>query len=58
MVKSMRAESVERGEDYRGAARAEVVDVLETRMGLAIDRLERMAELGLADRPDRPPSSA
>ena len=51
MMKAMQAEGVEWGEDYRTAARAAVVDVLATRMGLAIDRhLERMAERGQADR--------
>ena len=51
MMKAMQAEGVEWGEDYRTAARAAVVDVLATRMGLAIDRhLERIAERGQADR--------
>jgi hypothetical protein len=51
MMKAMQAEGVEWGEDCRTAARAAVVDVLATRMGLAIDRhLERMAERGQADR--------
>ena len=51
MMKAMQAEAVERGQDYRVAARAAVVDGLANRMALAIDgHLERMAERGQADR--------
>ena len=51
MMKAMQAEGVEWGEDYRTAARAAVVDVLATRMAVAIDRhLAAMAERGQADR--------
>jgi putative transposase len=51
MMKAMRAEDVEWGEDYRGAAREVLVGLLEGRMGQLIDQhLERMAELGEADR--------
>jgi putative transposase len=51
MVKAMQAEGVEWGEDYRQAARAALVELLEGRMDQVIDQhLERMAELGQADR--------
>jgi transposase-like protein len=51
MVKAMQAEGVEWGEDYRGAARRTLAELLEGRMGQLIDQhLERMAELGEADR--------
>jgi transposase-like protein len=51
MMKAMRAEDVEWGEDYRGAARHALAELLEGRMAETIDRhLERMAELGTADR--------
>ena len=51
MMKAMQAEGVEWGEDYRTAARAAVVDVLATRMAVAIDRhLAATAERGQADR--------
>jgi transposase-like protein len=51
MMKAMQAEDVEWGEDYRQAARAALVELLEGRMDQLIDQhLERMAELGEADR--------
>ena len=51
MLKAMRAEGVEWGEDYRGAARHALAELLEGRMAETIDRhLERMAEVGEADR--------
>jgi putative transposase len=51
MMKAMQAEGVEWGEDYRGAARQAVAEVLQCRMGQLIEQhLERMAELGQADR--------
>jgi hypothetical protein len=51
MVKAMQAEGVEWGEDYRPAARATLVELLEGRMDQVVDQhLERMAELGQADR--------
>lgn len=51
MMKAMQAEGVEWGEDYRGAARRALAELLEGRMGQLIDRhLERMAVLGEADR--------
>ena len=51
MMKAMQAEGVEWGEDYRGAARQAVAEVLQGRMGQLIEQhLERMAELGQADR--------
>ena len=51
MVKAMQAEGVEWGEDYRGAARCALAELLEGRMAETIDRhLERMAEVGAADR--------
>lgn len=51
MMKAMRAEGVEWGEDYRGAARCTLAELLEGRMAETIDRhLERMAESGEADR--------
>jgi len=51
MMKAMRAEGVEWGEDYRGAARDALAELLEGRMAESIDRhLERVAALGQADR--------
>jgi putative transposase len=51
MMKPMQAEGVEWGEDYRGVARQALAELLEGRMDQLIDeRLERMAELGQADR--------
>jgi putative transposase len=51
MMKAMHAEGVEWGEDYRGAARQALAELLEGRMDQLIDaHLERMAELGQADR--------
>jgi putative transposase len=51
MMKAMQAEGVEWGEDYRGAARHALAELLEGRMAETIDRhLERMAEVGAADR--------
>lgn len=51
MMKAMQAEGVEWGEDYRGAARQALAELLEGRMDQLIDaHLERMAALGQADR--------
>ena len=51
MMKAMRAEGVEWGENYRAPARQALAELLEGRMGQLIDEhLERMAELGQADR--------
>jgi transposase-like protein len=51
MMKAMQAEGVEWGEDYRGAARQALAELLEDRMDQLIDaHLERMAALGQADR--------
>ena len=51
MMKAMQADDVEWGEDYRGAARQALAELLEGRMAETIDRhLERMAEVGAVDR--------
>jgi transposase-like protein len=51
MLKSMQAEGVEWGEDYRHGAREVIAELLRGRMDQLIDEhLERMAELGQADR--------
>ncbi|MGH6919221.1 MAG: IS256 family transposase, partial [Geminicoccaceae bacterium] len=51
MLKAMQAEDVEWGEDYRQATRQALAELLEGRMDQLIDeQLERMAELGRADR--------
>jgi putative transposase len=51
MMKAMQAADLEWGEDYRGAAQQALTELLEGRMDQLIDeRLERMAELGQADR--------
>jgi putative transposase len=51
MMKAMQAEDVEWGEDYRGAARQALAQLLEGRMAETLDRhLERIAERGQADR--------
>jgi putative transposase len=51
MMKAMQAEDVEWGEDYRGATRQALAELLESRMAETIDRhLERIAERGQADR--------
>jgi putative transposase len=51
MMKVMQAQGIEWGEDYRAAARASLVELIEGRMAAAIDvHLERMAALGGADR--------
>src|ERR671918_2213023 len=51
MMKAMQAEDVEWGEDYRQGARQAVAELLRGRMDQLIDdHLERMAELGQADR--------
>jgi putative transposase len=51
MLKAMQAEGVEWGEDYRAGARHALAELLKGRMEQLIDeRLERMAELGQADR--------
>ena len=45
MMKAMQAEDIEWGEDYRGAARQALAELLEGRMAATIDRhLERIAE--------------
>jgi transposase-like protein len=50
-MKAMQAQGVEWGEDYRGAARQTLAELLEGRMGQLIDEhLERMADLAQADR--------
>ena len=50
MMKAMQAEDVEWGEDYRGAARRALAQLLEGRMAETIDRhLEHIAERGQAD---------
>jgi transposase-like protein len=51
MLKTMQAEGVEWGEDYRCAAGQALAKLLEGRMAETIDRhLAHMAELGAADR--------
>jgi putative transposase len=51
MMKAMQAEGVEWGEDYRGAARQALAELLEGRRDRVIDlHLARLAELGQADR--------
>jgi transposase-like protein len=51
MMKAMQADDVEWGEDYRGAARQALCQLLEGRMAETIDlHLERIAERGQADR--------
>ena len=51
MMKAMQADDVEWGEDYRGAARQALAELLEGRMAETIDRyLERLAERDQADR--------
>jgi transposase-like protein len=51
MMKAMQVEGLEWGEDYRGAARRALIELLEGRMDQLIDaHLERMAGLGQADR--------
>src|SRR5690349_14906407 len=51
MMKAMQVEGVGWGEDYRGATRQALAELLEGRMDQLIDvHLERMAELGQADR--------
>jgi len=51
LMEAMQAEGVEWCEDYRGAARQALAQLLEARMDQLIDEdLERMAELGQADR--------
>jgi len=51
MMKAMQADDVEWGEDYRGAARQALAQLLEGRMAETIDRyLERLAERDQADR--------
>ena len=47
MMKAMRAQGIEWGEDYRQAARAALKDVLEGQMAAGIDRhLDEMAGRG------------
>jgi len=51
MMKSMQAQGIEWGDDYRRAAGVALKDILEGRMGCGIDRhLAEMAERGAADR--------
>jgi transposase-like protein len=51
MLKAMQAAGVEWGEDYRAGARHALAELLEGRMEQLLDeRLERLAELGRADR--------
>lgn len=51
IMKSMQAEGIEWGEDYRHAGAAALKQVLEGRMAAGIDRhLAEMAERGVADR--------
>jgi transposase-like protein len=51
VVKEMQAEGLDWGEDYRPLGRAALARLLEERMAFAVERrLERMAELGEADR--------
>lgn len=51
VMKSMQADGLEWGEDYRQAGRQALKEVLEGRMGEAVDRhLAEMAERGEADR--------
>ena len=51
MMKSIEAQGIEWGEDYRQAAGAALKDILEGRMDSAIDRhLDEMERLGEADR--------
>jgi transposase-like protein len=51
MMKAMQVEDLEWSEDYRGAARQALAELLRGRMTESIDRhLERMAEVGEADR--------
>ena len=51
MMKAMQAEGIEWGEDDRQGARDAVAELLRGRMDPLLDEhLERMAELGLADR--------
>lgn len=51
MMKAMRAEGIEWGEDYRRAARTALKEVLEVQMAAGIDHhLEEMAALDRADR--------
>ena len=53
MLETMQAEGVDWGEDYRAGARQARAEPLEGRRGQLIDQhLERMAELGEADRRD------
>jgi len=51
MMKSMQAQGIEWGEDYRGAAGAALKDILEGRMALGIDR--HLAEMAARDVSDR-----
>jgi transposase-like protein len=51
MMKAMQVQGIEWGEDYRQGARDAVAELLRGRMDQLLDEhLERMAELGLADR--------
>ncbi len=51
MMKTMQAQGIEWGEDYRHAARAALKDILQGRMAAGIDRhLAEMAGRGAADR--------
>jgi hypothetical protein len=51
MMKAMRAQGIEWGEDYRRAAAQALQEVLERRMAAAVDgHLEERERLGEADR--------
>ena len=51
MMKTMQAQGIEWGEDYRGAAAGALKEILEGRMAAGIDRhLDEMAARGAADR--------
>ena len=51
MMKTMQAQGIEWGEDYRRAGALALKDVLEGRMAAGVDRhLDEMAERGAADR--------
>ncbi len=51
VIKEMRGQDYEWGEDYRTAGRAALAEILEGQMALRVDRhLEEMAQRGQADR--------
>jgi hypothetical protein len=54
MMKAMRAQGIEWGEDYRRAAAQAMKEVLERRLAAAVDRhLQELERLGQADRRNR-----